>query len=313
MTAAQNTGSPYVVIGSADDDTWHKSRRSGIGASEIAVVMGATEWESILELYYRKTGEYEPEDEHQDEWLFWGKALEDVIQHELAKRAGVRIDSGMIQPHLRSTVHRWAMATPDAMTTAGEPVEAKNISWGYDPGEWAERIPEKYYLQTQHQMLVTGAERCLFGALLWGSKLIWEWVPRDEHTIRKIIKAGSEFWSRVERGEPPLSDGHPGARRLLGQRATVENEVELFDPEIGEMLSCWRNATADLKDLRAQVRRIEKQRDAAMDAIAQKMGSYRKGFTATGWSFRWETEERRGYTVEPTTLEKFKIKAPKAQ
>lgn len=313
MTAAQNTGRPYVVLGSSEDDDWADRRHQGIGASEIAVVMGESQWQSILELYYKKTGEWEPEDEPENEWLFWGKALEDVIQHELASRAGARIDANMIQPHLRSTVHRWALATPDAMTVAGEPIEAKNVSWGYDAEEWAERIPEKYYLQTQQQMLVTGASRCLFGALLWGSKLIWEWVPRDETTIARVVKAGAEFWSRVERRDPPLSDGHPGARHVLGKFATVENEVELFEPEIEEMLSCWQNTNADLKGLRAQVRKLEKQRDAAMDVVAQKMGSYRRAFTATGWSFRWETENRRGFTVEPKQTEKFKIKAPKAQ
>jgi predicted phage-related endonuclease len=179
--------------------------------------------------------------------------------------------------------------------------------------EWAERIPEKYYLQTQQQMLVTGANRCLFGALLWGSKLIWEWVPRDEATIARIIDAGSAFWSRVQRRDPPLSDGHPGARKVLGIRANVDEDVELYEPEIEEMLASYENSNTDLKDLRGQVRRLEKQRDASMDAIAQKMGSSRKGYTATGWSFRWETEERRGYTVEPKTIERFKIKAPKAQ
>jgi len=313
VTAAQSVGRPYTIIGSADDDGWLDRRYQGIGASEIAVVLGESQWQSVLELYYKKTGEYEPEDEPENEWMFWGKALEDAIQTELANRAGVRIDASMIQPHLRSTQHRWALATPDAMTTAGEPIEAKNISWGYDPQEWAERIPEKYYLQTQQQMLVTGADRCLFGALLWGSRLIWEWVPRDEETIGRIVRAGSAFWSRVERRDPPLSDGHPGARKVLGRFATVDNEVELFEPEIEEMLSCWQNADADLKDLRAQVRRVEKQRDAAMDTIAQKMGSHRRAFTATGWSFRWETSKRNGYTVAPKEFETFKIKAPKAQ
>src|SRR6187200_891130 len=119
--AAKRIAPPYTIIGSANDDGWHDSRSQGIGASEISVLFGESQWQSILELFYTKTGEYTPEEDDGAEWMFWGKALEDVIQHELAKRAGTRLDSDMIQPHLRSTVHPWALATPDAMTTDGEP------------------------------------------------------------------------------------------------------------------------------------------------------------------------------------------------
>jgi putative phage-type endonuclease len=312
--AARELPRPFEVVVDSDEerDRWLEARCSGIGASEIAVILGASEWESLLELYYRKIGEA-PEDEtsdHEDEWLFWGRALEDKIRAELCRRAGVELVQ--VGTLLRSTEHHWALATPDGLTADGEPVETKNISWGYDPEEWAEQIPEKYYLQCQQQMLVTGARRCLFGALLWGSRLIWEWVPRDEHTIGRIVAAGSKFWRHVERREPPLSDGHPGARKLLGKLAVAENEIELYEPEIEQHLATYQEADVELAEIRKQERTTKKRRDAAADAIAQRMGTHRKAFTATGWSFRWETVRRAGYTVAPSEFEQLKIKAPKA-
>lgn len=274
--------------------------------------MGASQWASILELYYAKTGEYEPEgNATDDEWLLWGRRLEGEIRAELCQRAGVEIM--LTGPHLRSLSHRWALATPDSLLTTEEPVEAKNISWGYNPEEWAESIPEKYYLQCQQQILVTGAQRCLFGALLWGSRLIWEWIPRDETTIARIIKAGSEFWRRVEARDPPLSDGHPGARKVLGRLAVVEHDVELFEGDIEQHLIDWRDADTELSRVRKHERAEKAKRDAAMDAIAQRMGSHRRAFTATGWAFRWESVRRNGYTVEPNEYEQFRINAPKAQ
>jgi len=212
---------------------------------------------------------------------------------------------------LRSTEHRWALATPDGLTKDVEPVETKNIAWGYDPDEWAQQIPEKYYIQCQQQMLVTGAPRCLFGALLWGSRLIWEWVPRDSTTIGKIISAGRTFWGHVERREPPMSDGHPNARKLLGNRANDNAGIELYDNDIGDYLHEYRTSDAELKKIRAAEKRAKRQRDAAADAIAQKMGAHRAGFTATGWSIKWQTVERRGFTVDPTSYEQLKISPPK--
>jgi putative phage-type endonuclease len=310
VTAAVEIGQPFEVLGNAaDEEAWKSLRREGIGASEIAIVMGASSWESILKLYLRKLGEIGEEDEDGDEWLMWGRLLEDKIRAELCRRAEVNLVHRNVL--LRSTRHRWALATPDGLSDRDEPVEAKNIAWGYDAAEWEKSIPQNYYLQCQQQMLVSGAPRCLFGALLWGSRLIWEWVPRDEQTIQRIVTVGSQFWARVERREEPPSDGHPDARQILASRATVANAVELFEPEIRSELEVWAESESELKEVRARERVLKRHRDAAADQIAQKMGSYRRGFTSTGWQFEWETVKRRGFTVAPVERDDLKIRAPK--
>lgn len=301
---------PYEIVCTvADESQWLTYRNGGIGASEIAVVLGASEWGSVLELYYRKIGEYR-DNRPDNELMQWGRLLEPAIRDETARRADVILLSD--PPRLlRSTLHPWAIATPDALTTAGEPVEVKNLSHGYDPEGWAEQIPEKYYLQCQHQMLVTGAQRCLFGALLWGSKLLWEWVPRDEITIRRIIRAGSEFWDHVERREPPPSDGHPNARKVLARRATDPEPVELYESEIGDKLEAWFEAAKASQLADAAAKKAKRQRDAMADELAKHLGEHVSGMTSTGWSIRWKTTERRGYTVEPTTIKQLEIKPPR--
>lgn len=310
--AARNLEPVYeTVIESDDEAEWLKARCSGIGASEIAILLGESEWSSSLDLYYSKRDQLPLEDErNEDEWLFWGRELEDSIRKVLCKRAGVELTQ--TNTLLRSTLYPWAIATPDGLTVEIEPVETKNIAWGYKPEEWAERIPEKYYIQCQHQMLVTGAKRCLFGALLWGSRLIWEWVPRDEQMIARIIAAGKRFWAHVESGNPPLPDGHPNARKLLASRAVNDSAVELFDYEISDFLQEYEHSNAKLKEIRDEERKVKKRCDAAANAVAQHMGAHRSAYTATGWTFSWEKTSRNGYTVEPKEFEQLKIKAPKA-
>lgn len=299
-----------IVCDSGDREAWLRARNTGIGASEIAVLLGASDWGSNLEMYYRKVGEIAESLVEQTEAMQWGLLLEAAIRDELARRAEVQLLDAPARM-LRSIAHPWATATPDAITVDGEPVEVKNLTHGYDPEAWAEQIPEKYMLQCQHQMLVTGAKRCLFGALLWGSRLVWEWVPRDETRIRAILKAGSEFWGHVERRDPPESDGNPQARKALAKLATDEEPVELYESEIAHQLERFRMAK-ELHELAAgEEKRTRRKLDAAKDELAKQLGTHRCGTTATGWSIRWKTIERRGYTVAPTIVNQLEIQEPK--
>jgi len=314
MSAPAETLAPAyeVVCDTADEAVWLEHRNTGIGASEIAILLGESDWGSNLELYYRKTGQLTEPLKEQTEEMELGKEFEEIARRVVAKRAGVTLHP--ICPQLcRSLVHPWALATCDAVTSTRDPVEVKNLNWGFDAEEWSEQIPEKYLLQCQQQMMVLGAERCLFGALLSGSRLIWEWVPRDEQRIRRILHAGAEFWNHVEARTPPPSDGHPHARKVLGRLAANANEaaLELYESEISEQLRTYEIAKARHESAAAQEKIDRRRLDASKDELAQLLGDFRLGVTSTGWSMRWKTTERRGYTVQPTTVHQFEIKPPK--
>jgi hypothetical protein len=94
--------------------------------------------------------------------------------------------------------------------------------------------------------------------------------------------------------------------------AIVDNQIELYEPDISDLLEGWSRYNQELVQLRDKERKVERHRDSSADQIAQRMGVHRKAFTATGWEFRWETVRSRGYTAEPKTFEQLKIKAPRA-
>src|SRR4051812_13026492 len=147
MSAAEQLQPAFETLSAPGDsrEAWLARRRSGIGASEIAIVLGASGWGSILGLYYSKLEEHEPADESTEEYLQWGNLLQDAILAELARRAGVTIAAR--EPHLRSTAHDWMLATPDAITADGEPMECKTIPTG-TAGEVGESaIPERTNFQ----------------------------------------------------------------------------------------------------------------------------------------------------------------------
>ena len=103
---------PYEVVCRADDPRWLEHRKSGIGASEAAGLIGASPWISQLELYALKTGAKPPKDLSGVEVVDWGHRLEPVIITAFRDRTGRFVDHGGLL--LRSKRHPWALATLDA-------------------------------------------------------------------------------------------------------------------------------------------------------------------------------------------------------
>lgn len=60
---------------------WLRSRKGGIGASDVPIILGATSYGSALEVYAQKCGdEPDPEELEETEPMLWGKLLEPAIR-----------------------------------------------------------------------------------------------------------------------------------------------------------------------------------------------------------------------------------------
>jgi putative phage-type endonuclease len=131
MSAAVQIARTYeVVCDTSDRDEWLRPRDSGIGASEIASVLGESPFASAIELYATKTGRYS-RDLSEVEAVYWGNKLESAIIEAYSDRTGRQTrKAGHL---LRSTEHPWALCTLDGETwqTAANdawPLEIKNVS-----------------------------------------------------------------------------------------------------------------------------------------------------------------------------------------
>jgi putative phage-type endonuclease len=106
-----------VIADSRDRENWLKARRTvhTVGASEVACVLGISPFQSAYMLACVKTGRLPPEDLSDSERVFWGNQLEDAIVAGYSGRTGrVAVPFGLT---LRSRVHPWMTATPDAFVS----------------------------------------------------------------------------------------------------------------------------------------------------------------------------------------------------
>jgi len=201
-----------VLSPDTDREAWLAARRKGIGASEIAAVLGISPWESPFSLYHRKVNgwDFEPSAE-----MEWGNRLEPAVAQKYADaHPEYELGDGHLEEH---PFHPWMLATPDRYVWLVDK-PTLNISgllelktahsgdgWG-EPG--TAEIPVHYRAQVQWQMAVVNVDWADLAVLIGGSDYREYTVFRDEKDIAVMVEAGRRFMARIEAGDPPPLDDH---------------------------------------------------------------------------------------------------------
>lgn len=293
-----------VVCSSTDRAAWLEARRSGLGASEIAQVLGEAPgaWGGALALYAEKIGRY-ARDLSDVEAVFWGSKLEAPILEAYQERTGRQTCKAGIL--MRSREHPWALCTLDGYTWQPSndeeswPIEIKNVS-SFKAGDWVDGPPPHYYLQVQQQMLVTGARKGTIAALLGGQRLVWADVPRDETTIRKIVLHGSRFWERILKRDVPAPDGSEGARAALAALYPQGSGVITLPYAAME-------AADEIEQIKAERKRLKERQDLLESNIAATIADAEIGMLTDGRSFSLKSQSRRECVIPASTFRVLRL------
>lgn len=292
------------VCSAADRAAWLEARKGGIGASEIAQVMGWSLFGSALSLYAAKVGAAPPLED--SEALEWGRRLEPAIVEAFSDKSGLMATPcGML---LRSPVHPWALATPDAAVLFADgttgPLQAKS-SGAFRTGDWDDGVPAYYNAQVQWELYVTGAARGAIACLFGGQRFAWQLVERDEVLIRGMVAAGAAFWRCVETRTPPAADGSEHSRAALAALYPADDgSTVALDGTLAEVADALAEAKAAEREAKAAAM-------AAENHIKEAIGNATHGTLADGRVFTWKRQHREGYTVAPTDYRVLRLHAPK--
>lgn len=213
-------------------EEWLALRRTGLGGSDIAAVMGFNKYKTPLDVFYDKTTDVV--DDGMSEAAYWGIRLEQEVAREFSERTGYRvqrvnkmlrhpehawmcgnIDRGIVDPEISGVV-RWK----DGRLTTRRGLECKTANQYLD-GEWGEemtdQVPDSYVCQCQWYMGVTGCEEWYLAALIGGQKFKTYLIRRDNVFIDLLMKAGHAFWhDHVLTGIPPEPVTFADAMQLYG-------------------------------------------------------------------------------------------------
>lgn len=216
---------------------WLRWRLGGIGASEAHIVVKGTP-DQVRDLWAEKRGAIvRPFDDALGEL---GLFLEPLIRIRYMRETKREIE--IAQPIEHASI-RWLRCTPDGYTLRDGVkgcLELKSLDGHLFARAKLEGLPDRYWIQVQHQMLVTNLSFASLAVLCRNTGRFYNFdVERDESFMTHILLPRCErFWASVQDGTDPVA--------ALGDM-TRAHATEVSLPAVGKELcpmptSDWQKA-----------------------------------------------------------------------
>ncbi|MCI0637414.1 MAG: YqaJ viral recombinase family protein [Actinobacteria bacterium] len=205
---------------------WLEWRRKGIGASDVAAIVGISLWSSAWSVWAEKVGLLEVDDE--SEAMEFGRWAELMVAPWFEERSGLFVAGAQTQ--VEHPDHEWRRCTVDGFVFDHEP--AANFAALREvgltpeplglcqikttgPGRRWDELPAHIQAQEQWEMHVTGLDH-VWLPVLHGRRLEVYELDRDDADVDLIVERVDRFYcGHVLTGVPPELDGHDATLRAL--------------------------------------------------------------------------------------------------
>lgn len=210
----------YTVIDCADHKDWLIKRAMGIGGSDASAIVGKNPYKSNIDLFEEKIGRRIPEDISDKPYVKYGTAAEPLIRQLFSLDYPEYIVEYHENRILRCIEYPFMQASLDGelIDTNGRrgvlEIKTTNILQSMQKEKWRDRIPDNYYIQVLHYLIVTGYDFVVLRAHLrsdWGddqrTSIRNYFIERAdvENDLVTLLKEEIKFWQYVESGrKPPL-------------------------------------------------------------------------------------------------------------
>ena len=244
----------------ANEEDWHTLREKRIGGSDIGAILGVNKYKSIIDVYIDKT---EGSNFEGNEATFWGHMHESTIMKVFAQK---HREFNVYQA-LYSVVDNFLIANLDAVLkdkNSGEHgvLEIKTTN-AFNYKDWeGDVVPQYYYAQVQHYLMLTGYKFAYIAVLIGGNKYKDFKIERSEEDIELIRSKATEFYKEnILKQIPPMPDGSDAYMDYLKKKAMdIENDtvVEFVDLE---------EKAQKVKDIGKEISNLKKEQDLLKEQI----------------------------------------------
>lgn len=205
-----------IVFDSKEEWLKHRTR---IGGSDAACILGMNPWKSNVELWLEKTGQMVPDDISEKEYVKYGVSAEPLLRDLFAldfPEYTVEYfgDNMWLNDRLP-----FAAASLDGELTEIETgrkgileIKTTNILQSMQKEKWKSRIPDNYYIQILHYLMVTEFDFAILKAQLKSEFNGEIYIQTKHYRIeRSEVEADLEFlessekrfWKQIQERKKP--------------------------------------------------------------------------------------------------------------
>lgn len=245
---------------------WQEARMDGIGASEIASVLGRG-WDTPLKVWWEKrsrTSTFKG-----NKATAWGLFMEPTLARWYTETTGEEL---ALTGLWRSKDRAWQMCSPDRfLVRKPRGVEFKTggaeTARAWDGGV----VPDFYMPQVQQSIDVTGFDEwdVVYSVGGYPPEIIT--VKRDEDMIAEIREAGAAMWEMIRSGVQPKVQGSLSEKSILAA-ANPFGDDSAVELSFAGMLAL--NEYREARKLKGQYGRVQ---DAAGVRLREALGDAKIG------------------------------------
>jgi putative phage-type endonuclease len=240
-----------------NSNEWLDWRDNSIGSSEAGIIMGVSEYQTPYELWLQRTGRKKAD---QEKFAFAiGHRFEPILREKAEQRLGE-----IYEPqNIRSKDYPFMHASVDGQNLEGNSLmEIKlNNADVHAMVKAKAAIPEYHMCQMQHQLLVTGADKCYYISGPHSDEP--ETIEPDELAIIPVYPSKAYFDDL-----------------LIAEGAFVEHLANDEPPELVERdgvqmkSASWKRNAAEYNRLQKKIDAIKKQQDRVKDRLKEMAGDH---------------------------------------
>ena len=202
----------------ASREEWLQARNNRIGGSDAAAIIGLNPYMSNVDLWEIKTGRRQQEDISEKPYVKYGTEAEKYLR-ELFKLAHPEYTVFYEENNMfLNDVYPWAHASLDGWLSREDgshgiwECKTTNILNSHQKEKWDNRIPDNYYCQILHYLMVTEFQFVVLKSQLkydYGDDVMC--VTKEyriertevEQDIQYLVEKEKEFWEFVREDRKP--------------------------------------------------------------------------------------------------------------
>ena len=318
------TEAAFDIIECKNEQEWLAERDNGVGASDLGVLLGLSEWSSPFHLWAQKTGRI-TKGASDAEHLEYGRFMEGGAADRYAYRTGRKLHDLGRFTILRSKAWPFLFCTLDRIIESAAAIDSVEAQfyptepWMVGPGcceiknpiihgyrAWDEGVPLHYQSQLQAQLAVTGFAWGSFGASMPDGKFLAIDQQRNEAFIQMAVEKAAVFMECVKNDTWPPVDGSDWTKLALKAMFPLDNGE---DVELPPEAVAWDR---ELREAKAQIKLAKEHEELMSNKLRAAIGEHTIGRLPNGDCYTHRTQHREEFVTKASSFRVLRLSEAKA-